>query len=61
MKLELPSQLEGLVRLEPDLLSFSGPREMLQFTVEDWKMTETEEGLEVIHDKFTVKFDVCLD
>ena len=61
MKMELPSKLEGLVKLKPDLLSFSGSREMLQFTVEDWRMTETGEGLEVSCEKFTVKFDVCLD
>ena len=59
--MELPSKLEGLVKLKPDLLSFSGSREMLQFTVEDWRMTETGEGLEVSCEKFTVKFDVCLD
>ena len=47
MKMGLPSKLEGLVKLKPDLLSFSGSREMLQFTVEDWRMTETGEGLEV--------------
>ena len=57
--MELPSKLEGLVKLKPDLLSFSGSREMLQFTVENWRMTETGEGLEVSCEKLTVKFDVC--
>ena len=48
IKLELPSKLEGLVKLERGQLTFSGSRDMLQFRVEDWQMARTSEGLEVI-------------
>ena len=47
MRLDLPSKLQGLVRLEPGELTFSGSREMLQFRVENWSMRRTQTGLEV--------------
>ena len=47
IKLELPSKLQGLVRLEPGNLTFSGSRQMLQFRVENWEMVRTKAGVEV--------------
>ena len=47
MRLDLPSKLQGLVRLEPGQLTFSGSVEMLQFRVENWNMTRTQTGLQV--------------
>ena len=47
MRLDLPSKLQGLVRLEPGELTFSGSVEMLQFRVENWNMSRTQTGLEV--------------
>ena len=48
MKLDLPSPLQGLVRLEPGQLTFSGSLEMLQFRVENWSMSRRQSGLQVV-------------
>lgn len=39
--------LEGLVSLDSINLTFSGPREMMQFRVSQWSMANTDAGVEV--------------
>lgn len=47
IQLQTPKHVKDLVRLRTGELSYQGPKDLIQFTVLDWSITEVEEGVEV--------------
>jgi len=45
--LDTPDHLNGLMKLLPEKVTYSGPLEMMQYNVVSWDIKEVDEGLEV--------------